>query len=307
MADSKYKFDTSLLEGEVREQEPMSRHTSWKTGGPAELYFSPANLEDLCRFMHMLPESTPVTWVGKGSNLLVRDGGIAGVVISVDGVLDTFELLNDSTVRLGAGLACVKAARLAARNGLTGIEFLAGIPGTVGGALAMNAGAWGGETWRAVEQVQTINRHGELSVLDKDAFEIGYRDVSLAREEWFISADLLLDFEDRQVVEQRIRDMLAERAEAQPLGQLSCGSVFRNPENDYAARLIEDCGLKGKRIGGACVSDKHANFIINTGTASSSDIEELIELVRATVQEKHRIKLIAEVRMIGLAESEEKH
>lgn len=297
----KFDLDKKLFAGDLREQEPMSRHTSWKTGGPAELYFSPADLKDLVAFMQSLPEDMPVTWLGKGSNLLVRDGGIAGAVISVDGVLDQCELVGDTGLQVGAGLACVKAARTAGQHGLAGIEFLAGIPGTLGGALAMNAGAWGGEMWRHVQAVETINHRGELQHYDKSDFNVGYRSVSLPTGEWFISARLELVKDDRQAVQARIRNMLSERAAAQPLGQLSCGSVFRNPDKDYAARLIEDCDLKGYAIGGACVSEKHANFIINTGQATSADIEMLIETVQSTVQQKHGIELIPEVRIIGKA------
>ena len=295
------QIDKDLLKGELREQEPMSRHTTWKTGGCADYYYRPASLEDLSTFMSMLPDDMPVTWIGFGSNLLVRDRGISGVVISVTGVLDTQELINDTEIKLGAGLSCAKAARFAAKHGLTGIEFLAGIPGTIGGALAMNAGAYGGEIWRYVYQVETINHRGKHTSFNKDQFEIGYRSVSLANDEWFISASLKLETSEKEKVEQRIRTLLAERAEAQPLGQYSCGSVFRNPPNDHAARLIESCGLKGKQIGGAAVSDKHANFIINSANASSADIEQLIEYVQATVNEKYGIKLIPEVRIIGKA------
>ncbi len=295
----KLNLDTSKLIGDLREQEPMSRHTSWKVGGRAELYFSPASLDDLAMFLQSLPDDMTITWVGKGSNLLVRDGGIRGAVISVDGVLDQCELIGTTELKVGAGLACVKAARTAGKFGLTGIEFLAGIPGTLGGALAMNAGAWGGETWRHVIAVETINRDGKLKRYDRSDFEVGYRSVSLPSDEWFISAHLQLEHDDKEAIKARIRNMLSERAEAQPLGELSCGSVFRNPDNDHAARLIDACGLKGFAIGGAKVSEKHANFIINTGQASATDIETLIETVRQTVLQQHGVKLIPEVRMIG--------
>ena len=292
-------FDKASLQGELREHEPMSRHTSWKTGGNADYYYRVASIEDLSEFMSMLPDDVPVTWVGFGSNLLVRDGGLPGVVISVTGVLDSAKLISDTEIKLGAGLSCAKAARFAAKQGLAGTEFLAGIPGTVGGALAMNAGAYGSEIWSHVYQVETINRKGECRTLNKDQFEIGYRSVSLSTDEWFISASLKLELTDKEIAEQRIRNLLAERADAQPLGKLSCGSVFRNPPDDHAARLIDECGLKGKQIGGACVSEKHANFIINTGNASSNEIEQLIEFVQAEVYKQKMIKLIPEVRIIG--------
>ncbi len=293
------EIDNTLLKGKLKEQESMSRYTTWKTGGCVDYYYRPSDLEDLAVFLSMLPKEVPVTWVGFGSNLLVRDGGLNGVVISVNGVLDTLELIGKTEIKIGAGLSCAKVARFAGKHGLSGIEFLAGIPGTVGGALAMNAGAYGGEIWRYVDQVETINRKGEIKSLGKDSFEIGYRSVSLSPDEWFISASLTLEVSEKEKVEQSIRKLLAARADAQPLGQLSCGSVFRNPPDDHAARLIDSCGLKGKQIGGASVSEKHANFIINSANASAADIERLITYIQETVYEKHRVRLIPEVRIIG--------
>ncbi len=292
-------IDETALRGDLKRDEPMSHHTSWKTGGNADFYYSPADIEDLAMFIAMLPKSLPIFWVGNGSNLLVRDAGVSGAVVSIAGVLDSFEILGDNKLKLGAGLACAKAARNAAKQGLSGIEFLAGIPGTIGGALAMNAGAYGGDTWQCVEQVEIMNRSGDVRTLQREQFEVAYRSVSIAKDEWFISATVKLEKKDSEKIREQIRTMLSERADAQPLGQLSCGSVFRNPEGDYAARLIEACGLKGHAIGGACVSDKHANFIINTGSATSTDIEQLIEHVRHRVAEKFTIELIPEVRMIG--------
>ena len=292
-------IDESLLRGELRQQEPMSRHTSWKTGGNAEYFYIAADIDDLSEFLSNLPNEIKVTWVGLGSNLLVRDSGLNGVVVSVVGVLNEIDLINEKNIKIGAGVTCAKASRFAAKQGLSGIEFLASIPGSVGGALAMNAGAYGGETWRQVTNVETINRNGEIKQYHREDFETGYRSVSLVDDEWFISCTLELNKSVREEIEQNMKNILTERAEAQPLGQHSCGSVFRNPDNDHAARLIEVSGLKGKQIGGAVVSEKHANFIINSGNASSSDIESLIELVQQTVFEEHGIKLIPEVRVIG--------
>lgn len=294
-------INISALRGKLREQEPMSRHTSWKTGGNADYFYVPADVEDLSAFLSELPESVPVTWVGLGSNLLVRDGGVTGAVVSVVGVINELEATTDKEISIGAGVLCVKAARFAAKHGLTGVEFLAGIPGSVGGALAMNAGAYGGEIWRVIKEVETISRAGERKAYTKDKFDIGYRSVSLPNDEWFIKCWIELEASEKDIVTQAIKTMLKERAEAQPLGELSCGSVFRNPANDHAARLIESCGLKGKEVGGASVSEKHANFIINNGNATSSDIEQLIELVKATVREKHDVNLVPEVRIIGNA------
>ncbi len=292
-------IDRTLFRGELREQEPMWRHTSWKTGGNAEYFYSAADKNDLSVFISSLPADMLVTWIGLGSNLLVRDSGLPGVVISVVGAINDLEQSGKNLITIGAGVTSTKAARYAAKHDLSGIEFLAAIPGSIGGALAMNAGAYGGEIWSYVKQVETINRAGKLQTYSSDQFDIAYRSVSLADDEWFVSCTLELQVSNKEQVEKTIKDMLSERAEAQPLGQHSCGSVFRNPENDYAARLIDFCELKGKKVGGAIVSDKHANFIINTGNATSSDIERLIELVQATVYEKCEVKLIPEVRIIG--------
>ena len=292
-------LDTMGLQGELRTQEPMSRHTSWKTGGNADYYYIASDINDLAKFISELPTSTPITWIGLGSNLLVRDGGVSGVVVSVVGLLNELKKINETEIFIGAGVPCVKAAHFSAKHGLEGIEFLAGIPGTIGGALAMNAGAYGGEIWSYIKEVETINRKGKREIFEKDKFDINYRSVSISENEWFIACKMKLEISTRTVVSDRIKKMLSERANGQPLGKLSCGSVFRNPTNQHAAKLIELCGLKGKKVGGAVISDKHSNFIINTGNATSLDIEQLIEFIQACVYEKYDIKLIPEVRIIG--------
>jgi len=292
-------LDTMGLQGELRTQEPMSRHTSWKTGGNADYYYIASDINDLAKFISKLPTSTPITWIGFGSNLLVRDGGVSGVVVSVVGLLNELKKINETEIFIGAGVSCVKVAHFSAKHGLEGIEFLAGIPGTIGGALAMNAGAYGGEIWSYIKEVETINRKGKREIFEKDKFDINYRSVSISENEWFIACKMKLEISTRTVVSDRIKKMLSERADGQPLGKLSCGSVFRNPTNQHAAKLIELCGLKGKKVGGAVISDKHSNFIINTGNATSLDIEKLIEFIQACVYEKYDIKLIPEVRIIG--------
>ncbi len=299
MVNLTHHLNAQQFAGELLMNEPMSRHTSWRTGGNAEYFFVPANIKDLSQFLGALPKNIPVMWVGKGSNLLVRDGGLTGIVISVESALGEFIKVTDTEIKVDAGLSCVKAARQAAKEGLSGIEFLAGIPGTIGGALAMNAGAWGGETWVNAVSAETINRQGKINHYQKSDFEIGYRSVSLPTDEWFISATFKLTNADPELIKERIRNMLDERAARQPLGQLSCGSVFRNPEGDHAARLIEAAGLKGYQIGGAVVSEKHANFIVNTGNASASDIESLIQHIANTVRNKHAVDMQAEVKIVG--------
>jgi len=291
--------DVMSLRGELRLNDPMARYTSWRVGGPADRFFAPADVAALAEFLATLPEAEPLTWIGLGSNLLVRDGGIRGTVISLTRLPEQLDRTGELTITASAGTACAKIARFAAGSGLTGAEFLAGIPGTLGGALAMNAGAWGGETWAIVDRVETIDRHGRSQRRTAADYTIGYRSVAGPAEEWFLRAELVLQADRDGRARERIRELLARRADSQPMGQPSCGSVFRNPPGDHAARLIEVCGLKGYCIGRARVSDKHANFIINTGGATAADIEALIEQVRRSVQAQTGIELIPEVRVIG--------
>jgi UDP-N-acetylmuramate dehydrogenase len=291
-------FDDMALRGEVRHAEPMSRHTSWRAGGPAERFYLPADVDDLSRFLEELDEATPIFWIGVGSNLLVRDGGIRGVVISASRILRDLERIDEHTIRAGAGLPCTQVARQCVRWGIGPAEFFAGIPGTIGGALAMNAGAHGGETWDRVASVRTINRQGDIRVRVPSDYTVGYRSVTGPANEWFL--DATLGFEPGQSSSpERMSEMLERRKSTQPLGLPSCGSVFRNPPGDHAARLIEAAGLKGFSIGGAEVSEKHANFIINRNKATATDIEKLIEHVQQTVRDVHGVDLVHEVRIVG--------
>lgn len=287
------------LKGVMKYAEPMTAHTSWHVGGIADRFYIPADTDDLCRFLSIQDDEEPLMWVGMGSNLLVRDGGIRGTVICVKNVLNELSITAPGIIKSGAGVPCAKVARFAAKSGLTGADFLVGIPGTMGGALAMNAGAFGGETWNIVTEVETVNRKGERFLRRKADYEIGYRSVSFADDEWFLYAMLVLQENRDDSGEETIRELLARRAETQPMGQSSCGSVFRNPEGDFAARLIEASGLKGTFVGKACVSSKHANFIINTGGASAKDIEELIIRVKETVKVKQNVLLEEEVKITG--------
>lgn len=289
----------TALRGVLKLDEPMSRHTSWRTGGTADRFYIPADIEDLAAFLAQQDARESCVWLGLGSNLLVRDGGIRGTVIVVAGILTDLEPSGPHRIKAGAGVACNKFARFAADAGLTGIEFMAGIPGTVGGALTMNAGAFGSETWDRVIKAETLDRTGELRTRDRSEFNIGYRSVSLPADEWFVSAEFQLEADSGGLARQKIRELLARRAASQPTGESSCGSVFRNPGDEHAGRLIDSCGLKGKQIGKARVSEKHANFIINEGGARAADIEALILYVQKTVREKTGVELEAEVRIIG--------
>jgi len=304
------------LRGELREREPMSRHVSWRAGGCADRAYAPADRADLAAFLRTLPPEEPVLMIGLGSNLLVRDGGLRGTAIFTHGALRELNLTREhdggGEIDAGAGVAAPKVSRFAALNDLIGAEFLAGIPGTMGGALAMNAGCYGGETWEIVAGVTTIDRRGELRQRSPADYEIGYRRVRLTRaaperaaertdpaEEWFVAARLRLASGDGHAARARVRELLARRIAAQPLAQPNAGSVFRNPRGDHAARLIEACGLKGHTIGGAAISTRHANFIVNLGRARAADIEALIELAAAAVAERFGVTLEREVEIVG--------
>ena len=290
------------VQGEIRYDEAMSRHTSWRVGGAADVFFVPASIEDLAEFLAALEKDTQIFWHGGGSNLLVRDGGIPGVVVSATKMLRQLERVDHYLVRAGAGVPCTQLARQCIRWQLGPSEFFAGIPGTVGGALAMNAGAHGGETWERVESVRSMDRNGEVHERAPGEYTVAYRSVTGPANEWFLEATFRFD-PDVVPSMDVLKTMLERRKTTQPLGLPSCGSVFRNPPGDHAARLIEAAGLKGHRIGGAEVSEKHANFIINREDASATDIEELIEHVRQTVLEQHGVSLKHEVRIVGEVQS----
>jgi UDP-N-acetylmuramate dehydrogenase len=291
--------DTSMNKIRITMNEPMSKHTSWRTGGVAKQYVQAESLDALATFIATLPDDEELLWMGLGSNTLVRDGGFSGTVIATQGVMTQLELVDEATVYVGAGVASAKLARFCTRNGLSGAEFFAGIPGLVGGALAMNAGAFGGEIWPLIVEVETLNRKGEINKRQASEFEYSYRHVNGPENEWFVSATLRLDKQSENSGAIDIKQLLAKRAASQPTGVASCGSVFRNPDKFYAAQLIEECGLKGKRIGGAVVSEKHANFIINDGDACAADIESLILQVQKTVEDERGVLLQQEVRIVG--------
>ena len=293
------------LRGSLRKDEPMARHVSWRAGGHAALFFQPADLDDLRAFLPTLAPSMPLLFVGLGSNLLVRDGGFPGAVIfthhALTGIAEERSTANALSVRALAGVPAPHLARFVARHGGAGAEWMAGVPGTVGGALAMNAGCYGGETWSHVVRVETLDRAGEIHVRRPADYELGYRHVKAqaGAEEWFVAGVFRFERGDTAQAMERMKNLLARRVASQPLNQPNAGSVFRNPPNDHAARLIEASGLKGFTVGGAQVSLKHANFIVNLGGASAADIEAVIDHVHATVREKHGIDLVLEVRIVG--------
>jgi len=291
------------LRGAIAFDAPLAPHTTWRAGGRADITYVPADRDDLAAFLRQLPIFEPVTVLGLGSNTLVRDGGVRGAVILLHNPGGALAVA-DGLVYVDAGVACPKLARFAARHGCAGAEFLAGIPGTVGGALAMNAGCYGGETWPLVGKVEVVRRDGTFAVRTPADYSIGYRTVKRpdGREAdgIFTAAWFRFSLGDGEAARVRIRELLAKRIATQPLDLPNAGSVFRNPPGDYAARLIESCGLKGFGIGGARVSEKHANFIVNPGRrARAIDIEELIEHVRNVVAQQTGIRLETEVRIIG--------
>jgi UDP-N-acetylmuramate dehydrogenase len=294
------------LRGVLRQNEPMAEHVSWRTGGVASRAYTPADADDLCAFLATLPAQEPVCFVGLGSNLLVRDGGFRGTVVLMHNPGGAMRAEGE-LVYADAGTASPKVARFAATLGFEGSEFLAGVPGTVGGALAMNAGCYGSETWDVVAKVRTVSRSGKIAERDAAEFDIGYRRAELrvaklGEDEWFVAAWFRFRRGDERVARRRIKDLLARRLATQPLELPNAGSVFRNPPGDHAARLIEAAGLKGREIGGARISEKHANFIVNPkGRARASDIEALIALARDTVARRFAVELVPEVRVIGEA------
>ncbi len=311
------QFMVDGLRGELSCDVDMRRHTSWRAGGVAKRMYQAADLADLQLFLQQLPVDEPLMAVGLGSNLLVRDGGYRGTVVLMLGALTELRLDGD-LVYVQAGVAGAKLARFAASNELCGAEFFVGIPGTMGGMLAMNAGCYGSETWQKVVRVQVCTRRGELLERIPQEYEIGYRHVvrnsdlgiviceatsksglPKSSEEFFVGAWLKLEAGDVEKARQDIKVLMEKRSASQPLQLPNSGSVFRNPPGNHAAKLIEGCGLKGKTVGGAQVSDKHANFIVNIGDATATDIEDLINQVRVTVLQKTGIELHPEVKIIG--------
>ena len=314
------------LRGTLRHDEPMAKHVSWRAGGHARTFYQPASLADLCAFLRTRQASEPVIFVGLGSNLLVRDGGFDGAVVFTHHALTGIRQETGDrppvpftgtavpsngtgglspvlrpTFVAGAGVPAPHLARFVAKHGGAGAEWMAGVPGTVGGALAMNAGCYGGETWNHVLAAETVDRNGNLRLRRPADYDLGYRHVALrgGGEEWFVSGVFVFERGEEAPAMAKMRKLLSQRVASQPLNQPNAGSVFRNPEGDHAARLIESIGLKGFAIGAAQVSTRHANFIVNLGGATAADIEGVIDHVQAEVLAKTGVELIREVRIVG--------
>lgn len=289
----------SPLRGKVRTDVTLAPYTSWHVGGKAKRCYWPADLSDLVMFLQTYPDEENYLWLGLGSNVLIRDGGFQGTVIFTQGCLSETTELADGTLRVEAGITCAKLAKYGAKKGFEAAAFFAGVPGTVGGALAMNAGAFGGETWKHVVAVDVIDNKGNIQKQPFDQFQIAYREVQRLPNTWFVAGYFRFERGGSDQAQQQIKQLLKKRSETQPIGTFNCGSVFRNPPGDHAARLIESCGLKGKRMGGAHISMKHANFIINDNNATAEEIEQLIMLITEEVFKKTGIKLQKEVHIVG--------
>ncbi len=286
-------------QSQLLKNESLARYTSWRVGGLADRVFIAENVGELQAFLQTLDTAEPLEFIGLGSNLLVRDGGVRGTVVVMHQALNELRL-DGQYIYAESGVTCGKVARFSASESKQGAEFLAGIPGTVGGALAMNAGCYGSETWNIVHQVLTINRSGQTHVRNASEFIPSYRHVEIPMpDEWFLGAWFKLEVGNTEISQQKIKQLLATRLASQPLNLPSAGSTFRNPHGDFAARLIEASGLKGYQIGGARVSPKHANFIVNVGECTALDIELLIRHIKDVVLEKQGVALQQEVKVIG--------
>jgi UDP-N-acetylmuramate dehydrogenase len=277
----------------------LAEYNSWRVGGPAEIVYIPADIDDISCFMQQLSQEKPLLWLGLGSNILIRDGGVEGAVLVTQGALNGISQLDSEHIRVEAGVSCAQIARYTARLGWRGLEFMAGIPGTVGGALFMNAGCYGGETWQHVVYVETMDRHGQKRTRPASDYHIAYRQVTGPENEWFVAGHFKLQKGNKTDALHEIRELLEKRNASQPTGLPNCGSTFRNPPNQSAGWLIDQSGLKGFKIGGAYVSQKHANFLINDGSATAADIEALIERIVLTVLKQHGVRLSPEVCIMG--------
>ncbi len=282
-------------------EEPMKRHTSFQIGGPAEVFIEPASPEsfaDFVRFFRL--ESVPYVVIGAGSNLLVGDKGIRGAVLKT-GKAFNFLQKEENKIIAGSGVPLSKLANFAAKHSLSGLEFASGIPGLFGGAVYMNAGAYGGEMKDVVVKTHYLDENGEFRTVSGDEHGFAYRSSIFAGgSKYIFSGELLLNPGNEEEIIKQMKELNRRRKEKQPLEYPSAGSTFKRPEGYFAAKLIEDAGLKGLSVGGACVSEKHAGFVINkTGTATAEDVRRLIEKIRQVVLQRFGVDLQCEVKQIG--------
>lgn len=286
--------------GNIKVDEPMKMHTSFRVGGPADILVTPVSVSQLSEILKLCKrENVPILVMGNGTNLIVSDNGIRGVVIKIYDNMNGCSVEND-TIRAYGGILLSKLSSVALENGLTGLEFASGIPGTLGGAVAMNAGAYGGEMKDIVFETEYMDKDGELKVLRNEEHEFGYRTSFIQKQSGMVIRSVLkLRKGNKDDIKALMRDLTKRRQAKQPLDMPSAGSIFKRPEGYFAGKLIEDSGLRGYQIGGAQVSDKHCGFIVNTGNATARDIINLIKHVQATVKMKFGVEMQTEVKIIG--------
>lgn len=292
-------FKDIYLEDSIKVNEPMKNHISFKVGGPADILLEPSDEKQIIKSIEICKNNNiPYIVIGNGSNLLVRDGGIRGVVIKLSGL--NFIKVDGNYISAGAGVVLKEVSDVALENSLTGFEFASGIPGSVGGAVFMNAGAYDGEMKNIISSVTVLDKEGNILTLEKDELEFGYRTSSVKTEGYIvISAQFELQLGDKVKIKNRIDELTQKREEKQPLEYASAGSTFKRPEGYFAGKLIQDAGLKGFTIGGAAVSQKHSGFVINTGNATAQDVLDVIKHVQDEVKNQFGVELKTEVRIIG--------
>lgn len=300
-------MELTNFKGDILRNEPLSRHTSYAIGGPEDIFVYPNNLEDLRVLLQALANRKLNTWfLGGGTNLLVRDRGFRGMVITLQR-MQTIKIEREyrsiggsfAVVYAEAGAPLSKLLSFAVEQGLTNLEFAAGIPGTVGGAVCMNAGVALGELGDVIDSVTLIAPDGNLFTRSREEMGFGYRTSSIPDGHLVLEARIILRRDDKEKIKSQVKELLDKRKRNQPWGVPSAGSVFKNPQEESAGKLIELAGLKGMTVGGAQVSEKHANFIVNTGNAKAADVLALMELVREKVLEVHGVRLEPEIKIIG--------
>ena len=293
--------NTDKLKGSLSFNHSLKRLNTWRVGGSAECFFKADDVEALTYFLRYCAADYPIFYLGLGSNVLVRDKGIRGIVISLGYDFSWIEQHTAETICAGAATSCAQLARFYVNHGIPGLEFMVGIPGTLGGALRMNAGAFGGEIWHHVAAVETVNRNGTKKRYTRDEIDVGYRYVDMPADECIISGEFKSSppTEDKARLQAQLKTYLDVRNQSQPVNEPTCGSVFKNLQGSSAAQLIEGCGLKSYTVGGATVSEKHANFIVNKGDATADDIEKLIAHIQSTVVAQSGVHLQPEVVIVG--------
>ena len=299
LTDFQRNIAAFLPEIEIRLQEPMSAHTSFRIGGPAEAMAFPKNKEELAKILKAsaLLDCKPAI-LGAGTNVLAPDEGLSGLVICLKDCLDGMEQLDEHRIRVMAGVTMTRAAVFAANLGLSGLEFAHGIPGSVGGGVYMNAGAYGGEICQVCEEVEVMDRHGNISILTNEQMLFSYRHSLLEEtDDIVIRADFRLTKAEPQEIKDRMKELIGKRSASQPLDLPSAGSAFKRPVGGYAAALIDQAGLKGFQVGGAAISSKHAGFAVNVGNATAADVQDLLKQVSDKVFEQSGIRLEPEVRI----------